>query len=97
MIHVTLKGGVVRQYEDGATAMDVAKSLGAGLIKLRVHVKLTEPVRSAAPRCLGTARFQFSPLTMRRASAPSGTRPPILWRRRQAAVSTGEAHDRPGS
>ena len=43
MIHVTLKGGVVRQYEDGATAMDVAKSLGAGLYEsMRVHVKLTE-------------------------------------------------------
>ena len=33
MINVTLKGGEVRQYEDGTTALDVAKSLGAGLYK----------------------------------------------------------------
>ena len=33
MINVTLKGGVVREYEDGASVMDVAKSLGAGLFK----------------------------------------------------------------
>ena len=40
MIHVTLKGGVVRQYEDGATAMDVAKSLGAGLYKAACACKI---------------------------------------------------------
>lgn len=33
MINVTLKGDVVKQYEKGTSAMDVAKSLGAGLFK----------------------------------------------------------------
>ncbi len=33
MIQVTLKGGVVREYENGITAAEVAKSLGAGLYK----------------------------------------------------------------
>ena len=33
MINVTLKDGVVRQYEEGTTVLDVAKSLGAGLYK----------------------------------------------------------------
>ena len=33
MIDVTLKGGVVKQYEAGVTAADVAKSLGMGLYK----------------------------------------------------------------
>ena len=33
MINVTLKGGVVREYEDGSSIIDVAKSLGAGLYK----------------------------------------------------------------
>lgn len=33
MIKVTLKGGQVREYERGVTAMDVAKSLGAGIYK----------------------------------------------------------------
>lgn len=33
MIQVTLKNGEVKQYESGITAMEVAKSLGAGLYK----------------------------------------------------------------
>lgn len=33
MINVTLKGGVIREYEDGTSVLDVAKSLGAGLYK----------------------------------------------------------------
>ena len=33
MINVTLKGGVVREYEEGSSIIDVAKSLGAGLYK----------------------------------------------------------------
>ena len=33
MINVTLKGGVVRQFESGTTVSQIAKSLGAGLYK----------------------------------------------------------------
>lgn len=33
MIKITLKGGVVKEYEAGVTAMDIAKELGAGLFK----------------------------------------------------------------
>ena len=33
MIQVTLKGGVVKEFDSGVTAMDVAKSLGMGLYK----------------------------------------------------------------
>ncbi len=33
MINVTLKGGVIREYEEGSSITDVAKSLGAGLFK----------------------------------------------------------------
>ena len=33
MINVTLKDGVVREYEDGSSVITVAKSLGAGLYK----------------------------------------------------------------
>ena len=33
MINITLKGGVVREFENGATIIDIAKSLGAGLFK----------------------------------------------------------------
>ena len=33
MINVTLKGGVVKEFEAGTTAMEIAKSLGMGLYK----------------------------------------------------------------
>ncbi|MDF2566869.1 MAG: threonyl-tRNA synthetase [Oscillospiraceae bacterium] len=33
MINVTLKGGTVKQYEDGITVADIAKDLGMGLYK----------------------------------------------------------------
>ena len=40
MINVTLKGGVVKEFENGTTAMDVAKSLGAGLFKAACSCKI---------------------------------------------------------
>src|SRR5574344_739135 len=33
MVKAELKNGVVREYEDGATLADVAKSLGGGIFK----------------------------------------------------------------
>ena len=33
MINVTLKGGVVKEFENGTTAMEITKSLGMGLYK----------------------------------------------------------------
>lgn len=40
MINVTLKGGVVREYPEGTTVLDVAKSLGAGLYKAACVAKV---------------------------------------------------------
>ena len=40
MANVTLKDNVVRQYEDGTTAADIAKSLGMGLYKAACSVKI---------------------------------------------------------
>ncbi|MGN0448490.1 MAG: threonine--tRNA ligase [Acutalibacteraceae bacterium] len=44
MINVTLKGDVVKQYEKGTSAMDVAKSLGAGLFKAACLCKINGEV-----------------------------------------------------
>ncbi len=33
MVNVTLKGGVVKEYPEGTTAMEIAKDLGMGLYK----------------------------------------------------------------
>ena len=40
MINVTLKGGVVKEFENGTTAMDVCKSLGMGLYKAACVCKI---------------------------------------------------------
>lgn len=45
MIKVTLKGDVVKEYENGTTAADVAKSLGAGLYKAACAARIDGEVR----------------------------------------------------
>ncbi len=40
MINVTLKGGVVKEFESGITAMEIAKSLGMGLYKAACVCKI---------------------------------------------------------
>ncbi|MDR1630017.1 MAG: threonine--tRNA ligase [Oscillospiraceae bacterium] len=40
MIRVELKGGVIKEYERGTTALEVAKSLGAGLYKAACACKI---------------------------------------------------------
>ena len=40
MIEITLKGGVVKEYDAGVTAADVAKDLGAGLYKAACACKI---------------------------------------------------------
>ena len=52
MINVTLKGGEIRQYEAGTTALDVAKALGSVLYKAACACKINgEPcdLRTALP------------------------------------------------
>lgn len=52
MINVTLKGGEIRQYEAGTTALDVAKALGSGLYTAACACKINgEPcdLRTALP------------------------------------------------
>ncbi len=40
MVNVTLKGGVVKEFDDGIMAMDVAKELGMGLFKAACLCKI---------------------------------------------------------
>ncbi|MEG2204551.1 MAG: TGS domain-containing protein, partial [Oscillospiraceae bacterium] len=40
MVKVTLKGGVVREYESGVRIAELAKSLGAGLYKAACAARL---------------------------------------------------------
>ena len=45
MINVTLKDGIVKEYENGTTAMDIAKSLGMGLYKAACVAKINGEVK----------------------------------------------------
>lgn len=40
MVKVTLKGGIVKEYDNGTTILDIAKSLGAGLYKAACAAKV---------------------------------------------------------
>ncbi|MEG1614992.1 MAG: TGS domain-containing protein, partial [Oscillospiraceae bacterium] len=44
MIRITLKGGVVKEFENGTTAAEVAKSLGMGLYKASCACKINDKV-----------------------------------------------------
>ena len=45
MINVTLKGGVIKEYENGITAMEIAKDLGMGLYKAACVAKINGEVK----------------------------------------------------
>ncbi len=45
MINVTLKGGTVKEYENGITAMEIAKELGMGLYKAACVAKIDGEVK----------------------------------------------------
>ena len=45
MINVTLKGGVVKEFENGTTAMEICKSLGMGLYKAACVCKINGEVK----------------------------------------------------
>ena len=45
MINVTLKGGVVKEYENGITAMEIARDLGMGLYKAACVAKINGEVK----------------------------------------------------
>ena len=42
MVNVTLKGGVVKEYPEGTTAMEIAKDLGMGLYKAACICKIND-------------------------------------------------------
>ena len=42
MVNVTLKGGVVKEYPEGTTAMEIAKELGMGLYKAACICKIND-------------------------------------------------------
>lgn len=45
MIKVTLKGGVVKEFEKGVTALEIAQSLGAGLFKAACACRINGEVK----------------------------------------------------
>ncbi len=45
MVKVTLKGGVVKEYENGTTAMEITKSIGMGLFKAACVCKINGEVK----------------------------------------------------
>ena len=45
MVNVTLKGGVIKEFENGTTAMEITKSLGMGLYKAACVCKINGEVK----------------------------------------------------
>jgi len=58
-IHVTLPDGSVRTYDQGATAMDVAKSISEGLARNVLSAKVNSEVRDAGRPLPGDCTLQL--------------------------------------
>lgn len=59
MANVTLKGGVVKEYENGTTAMDIAKSIGMGLYKAVCICKINGEYQDLRTPISGDCELEF--------------------------------------
>ena len=59
MANVTLKGGVVKEYENGTTAMEIAKSIGMGLYKAVCICKINGEYRDLRTPIEGDCELEF--------------------------------------
>lgn len=59
MINVTLKGGTVKEYENGITAMEIAKDLGMGLYKAACVAKIDGEVKDLRTPLNGDCELQI--------------------------------------
>ncbi len=59
MINVTLKGGTVKEYENGITAMEIAKELGMGLYKAACVAKIDGEVKDLRTPLNGDCELQI--------------------------------------
>ena len=71
MVNIELKGGVVKEFDDGITAMEVAKSLGMGLYKAACVCRVDGEVKDLRTQIIKTASSKFLLLTMTTESARS--------------------------
>ena len=59
MANVTLKGGVVKVYENGTTAMEIAKSIGMGLYKAVCICKINGEYQDLRTPITGDCELEF--------------------------------------
>ena len=59
MANVTLKGGVVKEYENGTTAMEIAKSSGMGLYKAVCICKINGEYQDLRTPITGDCELEF--------------------------------------
>ena len=59
MANVTLKGGVVKEYENGTTAMEIAKSIGMGLYKAVCICKINGEYQDLRTQITGDCELEF--------------------------------------
>ena len=59
MANVTLKGGVVKEYENGTTAIDIAKSIGMGLYKAVCICKINGEYQDLRTPITGDCELEF--------------------------------------
>ena len=71
MVNIELKGGVVKEFDDGITAMEVAKSLGMGLYKAACVCRIDGEVKDLRTQINKDCKLEILLLTMTTESARS--------------------------
>lgn len=75
MINVELKGGAVKEFENGTTPAEIAKSIGAGLYKSVCCAKVDGDLVISEHRLKKIVRLNFSHSIMLTVRKLSGTQP----------------------
>lgn len=80
MVKIDLKGQV-KEFDQGVTAAEVAKSIGMGLYKSACAAKIDGEVCDLRTPIEKDCSLEILTLTRQRASTPIGTPPPTSWPR----------------
>lgn len=85
MVNIELKGGVVKEFDNGITAMEVAKSLGMGLYKAACVCRIDGEVKDLRTPIDKDCKLEILTFDDDDGNVRSDTPPPTFSLRRSSA------------
>ena len=78
---ITLKGGEIREFENGISVADIAKEISMGLFRNACSCRINGEVKDLRTVVDEDCTLEILTLMMRMVSVPLIIQHPILWRR----------------